>query len=119
MRAETGAKSSIALGKCQSGPSPGPPGGRVDKSKLKSLGNQVLVVLLVLGSHQLSHNYMYHRSRIRWTSCTYTWVWVRKPFSVFARNPLTLGIFMHGCWAGRESTIFGVGAAPAAQKTIP
>ncbi len=30
-----------------------------------------------------------------------------------------LGFLIHGFWAGRESPIFGVWAAPAAPKTIP
>ena len=31
----------------------------------------------------------------------------------------TLGFLIHGFGAGRQSTILGVWAAPAAQKTIP
>ncbi len=31
----------------------------------------------------------------------------------------TLGFLIHGVWAGRKSSIFGVWAAPAAPKTIP
>ncbi len=31
---------------------------------------------------------------------------------------ITLGFLIHGCWAGWESPIVGVWAAPAAPKTI-
>jgi hypothetical protein len=40
-------------------------------------------------------------------------------FRYVTRPGGTLGFSFHGFWAGRESLIFGVWAAPAAPKTIP